>query len=495
MIIINPLDDFDKGIENTEGLILLYKTPLIMKNLKCLNLICWFILVYQMSLIGQVEAIRMGDTIPSKVIKRPLVAASEILGTNVLINRIDADMRNVFWAKVTPSVWKTNFEVGFQSDYDHFSTNWLGHPTHGSFFYNAARSNGFSYWQSVPFTMGGSLMWEYLGETYPPSIIDFYTTSFGGIYLGEMTHRFSELIRQKAKNKLLKHTSISVLNPVGQINSLIYNGKRSISSNGLSAENPLVRGQLSLGGSYPFGLFKNNIWGTRGYLNLTLIYGDLFDPDRKTYRPFDFFVFKAWSNFTFKGKDTIFFNISSHAPLLVKHINDNAVISLSQHYDYLSSDIYKIGSLAITGDYTYRHNCDNRNRMILSLKTGVILFGSSQSDIVNFIYRPTDDPEFQRDYVYGNGFIGEAEVVFRTQKYGKLTGNINRWLIYTDHDTKGIEDLMLIIVEYNYPVWRQFSVGLQVNYYQRLARYSEYVDFSHINNDYYEFKILGGLSF
>ena len=253
-----------------------------------------------MPLVGQVETIGVGDTGQPRVIKRPLVAASEILGTDILINRIDANLRNIFWAKMTPSVWKTNIKVGFQSDYDHFSTNWLGHPTHGSFFYNAARSNGFSYWQSIPFTMGGSLIWEYFGETYPPSIIDFYTTSLGGIYLGEMTHRFSELIRNKAKNKLLKHIAISILNPVGQINSLIYKDNRSASSSGLSSENPLVRGQFSFGGSYPFGLFKNNIWGTRGYLNLTLIYGDLFDQDKKTYHPFDFFVFKAWSNFSFK---------------------------------------------------------------------------------------------------------------------------------------------------------------------------------------------------
>ena len=51
MTIINLLDDFDKAIENTEGVTLPCQTPLIMKllkilkSLKCFNLICWFVLV------------------------------------------------------------------------------------------------------------------------------------------------------------------------------------------------------------------------------------------------------------------------------------------------------------------------------------------------------------------------------------------------------------------------------------------------------------------
>ncbi|MBK7633682.1 MAG: DUF3943 domain-containing protein [Saprospiraceae bacterium] len=43
---------------------------------------------------------------------------------------------------------------------------------------------------------------RYFAEIDPPSIIDFYTTTFGGIYLGEITYRltdFSGTILQNSK--------------------------------------------------------------------------------------------------------------------------------------------------------------------------------------------------------------------------------------------------------------------------------------------------------
>jgi hypothetical protein len=331
-------------------------------------------------------------------------------------------------------------------------------------------------------------VWEYFGETYNASEIDLFTTSFGGIYLGEMMHRFTGVIRNKLKNRVLKHTFISMLNPISEINGLIFKDNKPTS------ENPIVRTHLAFGGSYPFGHIGKNPFGARGYLGLSLVYGELFKENGKPYKPFDFFVFKTWLHYSIKGKDSVFFNVSSHAPLLVKHLNKNSIISLSQHYDNLASDVYKIGSLAVTGDYSFRHTWNPRNSIIGSVKAGIILFGSSKSDIVKYIYH-SDDPEFQRDYVYGKGFTGEIEVVFRTQKFGRITGNFNRWFMFIDRDTKGVEDLMLLIVDYTYPIWRKFNLGLQVNYYKRLARYDNYPAFQHINIGYYDIKTLVGLTF
>ena len=49
-----------------------------------------------------------------------------------------------------------------------FSTNMFAHPYHGNLYFNAARSSGYSYWQSIPYAFGGSFMWEYFGETHNP---------------------------------------------------------------------------------------------------------------------------------------------------------------------------------------------------------------------------------------------------------------------------------------------------------------------------------------
>ena len=47
--------------------------------------------------------------------------------------------------------WRENLETGWTWDDNSFSTNQIAHPYHGNLYYNAARSNGYSYWQSIPF--------------------------------------------------------------------------------------------------------------------------------------------------------------------------------------------------------------------------------------------------------------------------------------------------------------------------------------------------------
>jgi Domain of unknown function (DUF3943) len=459
--------------------------------MKKIILLLFFIITHQALVFGQLEITRLNDTFSSKIIKRPWGASLENLSVNILINRFDANIRNIHWAKVTPAHWKANLQMGLQPDYDHFTTNWLGHPLHGSLFYNAARNNGYNYWQSIPFTAAGSLVWEYFGETYYASEIDFFTTTFGGIYLGEMTHRLAKLLKPKIKNPTLRFATTTLLNPMDKINRLFY--KDSLDNDNINA-NPLIKSQLTLGASYPFGRIDNRPFGARGYLNYSLMYGDLFKDEEKPYLPFDFFVFKTWINFSFRGKDSIFFNISSHAPLLVKRIGNNTVFSFSQHYDFLESDVYKIGSLAFTSDYFFQHQWQPNNYIMGSVKAGYILFGSSKSNIMKVLYH-SDDPEFLRDYVYGKGYTTEAEVLFKTKKFGKFMGDFNHWVIYTNRDTEGVENIMLLIVDYDYPIWKNVNLGVQANYYKRIASYKNYPNFEHITNDYYELKALVSLTF
>ena len=79
-------------------------------------------------------------------------------------------------------------------DNDKFSTNLFAHPYHGNLYYNSARGNGLSFWQSAPYALGGSLMWEFMGEVEPPAINDILATTMGGICFGEISHRISHLL-------------------------------------------------------------------------------------------------------------------------------------------------------------------------------------------------------------------------------------------------------------------------------------------------------------
>jgi len=112
-------------------------------------------------------------------------------------------------------------------DDDGFQTNQIGHPFHGSIFFNAFRSNGYSFWQSVPAAFAGSYLWETFAENQPPAPNDFINTGFGGIVLGEMTHRLAgKLVNNHSRGMKRQFSEVIALliNPAGGF-SRIINGK------------------------------------------------------------------------------------------------------------------------------------------------------------------------------------------------------------------------------------------------------------------------------
>ena len=53
---------------------------------------------------------------------------------------------------------KHNLTAAEVIDKDPFSTNQIGHPYQGSMYYGFARSSGLNYWQSMGYTVAGSLL-------------------------------------------------------------------------------------------------------------------------------------------------------------------------------------------------------------------------------------------------------------------------------------------------------------------------------------------------
>lgn len=333
-------------------------------------------------------------------------------------------------------------------------------------------------------------MWEYFAETEPPSKMDLYTTTIGGIYLGELTHRIGEIFMHKIKKPFPKHALTALVNPMSQVNLLMVKESRQEKKD--TSFNPLIRGQFAIGGTVPIGTPNNNIWGTGAYMGVSLVYGDLFSQTKKKYKPFDYFTLDSWLNMNFKDSNSVYFSMLSSAPLVVKHLNNNSVLSVSQQYDFLTSNVYKIGSIGITADYSWQHQWTNSS-LAASLKAGYIILGSSQSEVVKYIYDSTE-AYFFRDYIFGNGITAEAEVLFKTKNFGKIAANLNKWVIYAD-DTKGMENLMLVIVEYDYPIWRKLNIGFQGNYYVRKADYDYFPAFRKIKKDYFDFRALISLRF
>ena len=116
--------------------------------------------------------------------KRPWLAALEVFGINAGVWAFDSYVMNEEFAKISIHTVKHNLETGFVWDNDQFSTNLFAHPYHGGLYFNAARSNGLTFWESAPFSFCGSLMWETICEIEPPAINYLMATTMGGICIG-----------------------------------------------------------------------------------------------------------------------------------------------------------------------------------------------------------------------------------------------------------------------------------------------------------------------
>ena len=117
---------------------------------------------------------------------RPLLAVAENFGLNALVLGWDYYIQNRDYARISKNVLEHNFHTGLVWDNDSFSGNQFSHPFHGSMFYNTARENGLTFWQSIPFPVAGSLSWEFFCETNEPAVNDVLSTGIGGVLLGEV---------------------------------------------------------------------------------------------------------------------------------------------------------------------------------------------------------------------------------------------------------------------------------------------------------------------
>ena len=174
--------------------------------------------------------------------RRPWKAALETFGLNMLVWSFDRYIVKEDWAYINGHTIKSNFKKGPVWDTDQFTTNLFSHPYHGSLYFNAARSNGMNFWQSAPFAAGGSLMWEFFMENEPPSINDMLATTFGGIELGEITYRLSDLFidnRSSGAERVGREVLAGILSPVRA--SQPYHFRRSLATRFFKRTNLLFR--------------------------------------------------------------------------------------------------------------------------------------------------------------------------------------------------------------------------------------------------------------
>ncbi len=217
-------------------------------------------------------------------------AAAEVIGLDVVPWLFDRYVSEESWAYISAATVRYNLQTGFTWDNDPFSGNQASHSYHGSLYFNAARTNGYSFWESAPFAFAGSFIWESYSENQPPSINDLVNTTLGGMVWGEGQYRIANMILDNTASgfeRFIREAGGLVMNPMGGLNRLLRGEMWKDFQN--PPDRFPSRLYLELDALYRHGIPgpPQNDDIDQGGLTFLLRYGDLFDGDHP--HPFGYF--------------------------------------------------------------------------------------------------------------------------------------------------------------------------------------------------------------
>lgn len=298
----------------------------------------------QLAIRRQVATPKVPDSldISNYSAKRGIRAGTMVFGVNMGVWAFDRYIRKADFAYINMHTIKDNFKHGFVWDNDAMGTNMFMHPYHGSLYFNAARSNGYNYWQSSLYAFGGSFMWEMFMECEYPSTNDIIATPIGGMALGEVFYRASDLIlddRRTGASRFGLEFAAFVVSPMRGLTRLI-NGDawRKRSTSGKQFGVPDVSVDISMG--VRALELKDDILdkGVGFASEIDVDYGDRFDADGR--KPYDYFSVKAKLNI--QKAQPVLGQLNIVGRLAGKELVDNKKYYLSlglyQHFDYYDSD-------------------------------------------------------------------------------------------------------------------------------------------------------------
>lgn len=274
--------------------------------------------------------------------KKWLQAGVTTFGLNMGVWAFDRYIQKGHFAYISMNSVKDNFRKGFIWDNDYMGTNMFLHPYHGNLYFNAGRANGLNYWESGVMALAGSAMWELFMECEYPSTNDIIATPIGGMALGEVLYRTSDLIlddRRSGSSRFGLEAAAFIVSPMRGLTRII-NGDawRKRRTSGKQFGIPDVSVEVSMG-VRALELKDPIIDKGLGFAtNINIEYGDRFDGETK--RPYDYFLFKA--NINGQGSQPVLSQLNITGRLYSTEIIDNTKDFLSigvyQHYDYYDSD-------------------------------------------------------------------------------------------------------------------------------------------------------------
>ncbi len=347
-------------------------------------------------------------------------AGAEVFGLNMGLWAFDRYVQKGYYAYISWETIKENFKHGFEWDNDHLNTNMFAHPYNGSMFFNAGRSNGFNFWQSELFAIGGSAMWEMFMECEYPSTNDIIATPIGGAALGEVFYRTSDLVLDDSSTgaeRATREIAAFILDPMRGINRIVTGQAwKRRSTSGRRFGLPPISIELSVGPRM-LDMIDNKGCRFGAAAEIYMEYGDRFENTTKI--PYDYFSFlleaQMMKTQPSLSRIEIMGRLLSKEIIDEQHLNINA--GLYQHFDFFDSDTiraeeknelipetvpYKMGTPASIGGGAMLRYIPNQEMSI---------DGFAHFNLVALAGVSTDFyRDYHRNYSWGMGYSVKAGV-------------------------------------------------------------------------------------
>lgn len=428
---------------------------------------------------------------------RPWRAAAQTAAINIGVWAFDRYILNAEFAHITANSIARNFKRGMVWDNDKFSTNLFAHPYHGNLYFNAARANGMNFWEAIPYTAAGSLMWEFVAEREPAALNDWIATTIGGVALGEVTNRLSLIAIDESERggpRVAREVLAFIASPMRGINRLIsgdlwriktqhykYHNFRDlpVSASAGTGIRYLANGQnLFLGEYVP-------------YININLTYGDPYRQRKQ--KPYDYFTFNAVLNLA--SNQPIISEVNLTAQLWSRtfdlHPDIDVVAGIFQHFNYFDSEPvlknseaipFRISEAASAGPGILFRMAKPQAFVNIEQRAfaNAILLGGSLSDYFNVI---------DRNYNMGSGYSLQSATDLTFRNGARLSLHLQHFHIFT---SKGYTDQQLATINplflntqgdkgnarltvghlaLRIPLRRGLSIGGDTQYYMRRTNY------------------------
>lgn len=369
------------------------------------------------------------DTVYNK--KHPLwLPIAEVFGVHILTGFFNRYVISPDFGRISINSWKHNIITGWEWDLDNFGTNFFDHPYAGGVHFISARSNGYNFWESVPFAFGGSLIWEYFGENMRPSYNDIINTSISGAFYGEIFYRLgSNLLddRTTGVERVFREIGAAILGPTRFFNRLIHGELNRVTTEEVYQKEPLniefSVGLRKLNEGRSFWTGPQNI-----NLNTQLDYGYPFE--KRLWKPFDYFTVRAGLNFGAYTK--VIETITGYGVLYGKTRQSGKLemlLGLFQHYDYFNNTTFELGTIAIGGGIMSKYPLSKESYLYTNMHLGFVPLAGNSTKL-------GPDTSGVRDYNYGGGIEGKLESGLNLG-WGSIQINGNAYLIHTYVGTPG----------------------------------------------------------